>query len=237
MRILITNLLAVAALLFGATAASAFSFNMSVRGGLLPSYSIGDTVTVDVFMDADPGLVILGLPVIAPSAALDYDGVASTNLPVIYPNGEYGTEITTGSHPGYILYYSSGKVSQTVYPLVNDGEPFFVFAGALPGEEHVNVQYAEGSFNPTGGSGTNIWIASLVYHVIGGAGSVADVGFNLDRGGAVLNQNGIDLVETAPETIGLSAPIGVNIVPEPAAASLGIAVVTLTAWLVRRRRA
>jgi hypothetical protein len=214
MRILITNLLAVAVLLFGATSASAFAFNMSVReGSSVTSLAVSDTVTVDIFMDADPGLQILGLGVLA-GAPLGYDIVASENLPIIYPAPKeaYGT---TGAAPGYVLY-TAGMPATSVYPLQN---PAQTWPNPPAGATQVNVNFAEGAINPAVASGSNIWIASLVFHVDEPFES-ALIGLTLEAGGNVLRVNDVEL---DPAGVALSKPIkisGLPVVPEPTTAVL-----------------
>ena len=67
MRILIINLLATALLLFGATSASAFAFTATQGGADLSGVvAPSDTVTINVYLDADPGSQFL-------TVALTYD--------------------------------------------------------------------------------------------------------------------------------------------------------------------
>ena len=81
MRILTLNLLAVALLLFGATSASAFAVSMTARGAV-SSLATSDTVTVEVFLDADGGITIFSVAVVNSNpAALLYDAAASAALP------------------------------------------------------------------------------------------------------------------------------------------------------------
>ena len=171
MRILILNLLATAlVLLFGATSASAVAINMSVRDSSAPlgSLAVSDTVTVDVFADLDlTGIQLFTTSVIVTDAsAASYDAAASAALPIIYPAPApaYGTQ---GDQPGYILYAPSTGIGMPPPPstfLAPQQTPWQEWVNPPVGAQQINVNYADlnGTTNP---GATNIWIASMVFHI------------------------------------------------------------------------
>jgi len=224
MRILTLNLLAVALLLFGATSASAFAINMTARGST-SSLVTNDTVTVDVFLDAETGLSVLSVAVLASSdAVLDYNPASTAAAPA---NGSAGP----GGQPTYILY-TGGRPLTILYP---QQTPVFVnWPTPPPGAEQVNINWAESQLNPAAGSGTGIWIATLVFDVATGFASES-LSLSLDAGGNVLEANSAVVPSS---DVGLSAPIlltGAS-VPEPTTAMLiGLGIVGLAA--AGRRRA
>jgi len=225
MRILKLNLLAAALLLFGATSASAFAINMVARGPV-DSLTVSSTVTVDVFLDAEPGLTFLSVSVLADTdALLDYDGPASALAPAFGPAGP-------GAQPTYILY-TGGKGATILYP---QQTPNWLNWPAPPlGKEQVNINYIEPTFKAASASGTGIWIATLVWHITG-AFDTAELALSLTSGGNIL-QTGPTIIP--PSAVSLSAPIvltGVPVVPEPTTAMLiGLGILGL--GLAGRRRA
>jgi hypothetical protein len=206
MRTLSLNLIVAGLLLFGATSASAFAINMTARGAT-SSLVTSNTVTVDVFLDADPGLTFLGINVIASNdASIDYDAAASAAAAA---SGGAGP----GAQPTYILY-TAGKASTVLYP---QQTPAFLNWPAPPvGAEQVNVNYAEPAFGSASASGTGIWIATLVFHINTALTSTESIALSLTAGGGIL-QTGATVV--APSAVALSAPILLT-VPEPTSAAL-----------------
>jgi hypothetical protein len=224
-------LLASGLLLFGATSASAFAVSMVARGGVT-SLTTSQTVTVDVFLDVTAGMTILSIGVLNSStAALLYDGPASAALalhPQIGSNPLAGCYFgnCSGAQPSYILY--TGRGSPAMSPL---NVPYFVNFPAPPGTEQVNVSYVEDSFGTTTAITNGLYIATLVFHVVGINASetiqLAITSSNIIQAGTFV---------VPPTSITLSAPIGVTTVPEPTTAVLiGLGVLGL--GLAGRRRA
>lgn len=222
MRILTLNLLAVALLLFGATSASAYAVNMTLRGSP-SSFATSSVVIVDVFLDADNPITLLSVGVLADDALLDYDAAASAAAPA---SGGAGP----GAQPSYILY-TGGKGATILYPAQTPA--FLNWPAPPPGQEQVNINYAEPAFGSTSATGTGIWIATLVWHV-NQAFDTTQIALSLTSGGNVL-QDGITVIP--PSTVGLSAPIVISgHVPEPTTAMLiGLGVLGLS--VAGRRRA
>jgi hypothetical protein len=171
-------------LILGATTtAAAFAVNMTARGAT-SSYTRSDTVTVDVFLDAEPGIRNLAIPVVASnSGLLDYDPGASAASPrcatCIGPG-------TGGAQPSYILC-AGGKPSTILYP---QQTPAFLNWPAPPaGAEQVNINFTERAFGATTSSGTGIWIATLVFEVQSAFTATA-LSLNMDAGGAQLTLDG-----------------------------------------------
>ena len=91
MRLLITNVLAAALLLFGAAGANAFSTSMtnSWGGGVA---SVGDTLTVTVSFDTDGSndVSLLSVSVLFDDAIMTYDGGTSATY-ALYTGGKGAT--------------------------------------------------------------------------------------------------------------------------------------------------
>jgi len=201
MRILTLNLLAVALLLFGAASASAFAVSMTARGAT-SSLTTSSTVTVDVFLDADGGITIFSVAVLSDNAIVTYDAAASAALAPSGPGA-------SGAQPSYVLY-AGGKPSTYLKPLQTPA--FLEFPTAGTGQ--VNVNYIENALGTTTATGTGIYIATLVFHVVAAFStselSLAFTSSNVLQTGTVV---------TDPATIGLSAPISLTgHVPEPTTA-------------------
>lgn len=219
MRILTLNLLAVALLVFGAASASAFAVNMSFRSGDGTGLSASDTVTVDVFMDADVSNInLFSISVInSNAAAISYDGAASAALAVIYPAPPpaYGTQ---GDQPGYVLYAPGAggmppTPSTALYP---QQTPWQTWPAPAPGTEQVNINYAEINITDAFGTqttGSNIWIASLVFHIDSAIGSES-LALSLSSGG------NIQELATGAAIGGITTSAPLALVPEPATAAL-----------------
>jgi hypothetical protein len=235
MRILKLNLLAAALLLFGATSASAFAINMVARG---PVSSLGasDHVVVDVFLDAEAGLTLLGVNVLATDATLNYDGPASAAVARCVACTGGGT---SGAQPSYILYTPAGpKNMPPATNLLPQQTPAFLNWPIPPvGYEQVNINYAEPSFAAAPATGTGIWIATLVWHVTGEF-DTAELIVSITAGGGIVQTGGIaNPTMIPPSDVTLSAPILLTgHLPEPTTAMLiGLGVVGLV--VAGRRRA
>jgi len=201
-RILALELLAAALLLFGATPASAFGVSMVARGPVNSLFT-SDTVTVDVFLDADDGITIFSVAVVNSNpAALLYDAAASAALP-LHPQAP-GFGGSSGAQPSYILY-AGGKPATYLQPLQTPAFLISPFPPETPGTEQVHIDYVEHVFNTTTATGTGIYIATLVFQVV--TDSVAD-SLSLAFTSTNLIQTGTRF--TDPATIGLSAPIVVS---------------------------
>ena len=240
MRILTLNLLVTALFLLGTTSASAFAVNMTSRSGDptggVSSLTTSDTVTVDVFLDADGGITIFSVAVINSNpAALLYDAAASAALAPHPQAPTFGG--STGAQPSYILYAPSGgkgMPSTVLYPLQIPA--FLNFPPEFAGTEQVNINYTETAFNTTTATGTGIYVATMVFHVVADFASetlaLAFTTSNVIQTGTVV---------TDPALIGLSAPITLTghagpPVPEPTTAMLiGLGILGLA--MAGRRRA
>ena len=80
MRIWMRVLLAGALLSMGAASASAYSLRMD-RSDLNGTVSFGETVIVDLYLDAEPGLFGFSVGVLYDPTLLIYNAVASAALP------------------------------------------------------------------------------------------------------------------------------------------------------------
>ena len=97
---------------------------------------------------------------------------------------------------------------------------FLNFPPETPGTEQVNINYTEPAFRTTLATGTGIYVASMVFHVVADfASETLALAFTTSN----LIQTGV--VVTDPALIGLSAPITLTghagpPVPEPTPAML-----------------
>jgi hypothetical protein len=230
MRILITNLLATAVLLFGATSASAFAVNMALRpGGNDPNaLNPGDSVVVDFFADFDqPNTQLFAFSVFSNDPGISYDDVASAALPIIYPAPSYGANVATGAGPGYILYMA-GMPPAALYPLQN---PSQLWIAPPPGQGQVNVNYSSPAVNSIGAdTGSNVWVASLVFT----ATESGTLTLSVSNTTSILRVNNVVL---DPSTVSVSEPIALTVVPEPTTAALiGLGILGLAVAGRRNRR-
>jgi len=237
MRFLSINLLTTFLLALSVWPASAFEARMSARNSVGPLVA-GDTVTIDVFFDADQtDIILLSVALLVDSTFLEYQETASGALPIIYP-APPPAYLTTGAQPGYILYDAGTAIGMTVIPAVQlnpQQRPAWRTWPAPPvGQQQVNLNYAETNITDTFNTrttGNNIWIGSMVLRVRdtapNGTSSVelcSTCGGNILRIGAVE----VPLPVTGAVTV---------TVPEPATLSLGVAAVaSLSFYAVRLRR-
>ena len=227
MRILTLNVGVALSLLLAAASASAFAVNMTARGAT-DSLTTGSTVTVDVFLDATGGITIFSVAVMSDPAVLKYDAAASAALPLHPQAPTFGG--SSGAQPSYVLY-TGGKPMTYLKPLQTPA--FLEFP--VTGTGQVNVNFIENALGTTTATGTGIYLASLVFHVLADfATSELSLAFTSSN----VLQTGV--VVTPDSAIALSAPItlaGPPIeLPEPTTAILiGLGVLGLL--LAGRRRA
>lgn len=236
--------LSVLSLLAFSTSAAAFEISMttSYAGEVL---AVDDTVTVDVFVDADPGLTFLGIGVVwgddgvfkdDTDDELRYDGALSAALPV-NPLCTGGTLCgngagASGAQPSYILY-TGGKGATILYPQqtpawLNWPNPEIATAQA-------NINYAEPAFGAASNSGTGIYVASLVFKVGTAFDGQSYVRLCNTCGGSIVQ---LAATVLTPSDVPLTSQKGNRvIVPEPALASLAVAGLTTLYFVHRRRRA
>lgn len=204
----ISFLLALLGLLAAAGTARAYAIQYAVSS--LADLQPSDTVQVDVYLDAEPGLQLLSVGVLWETDRLSFDPLAS-------------------SMPATILYTSTPPLGFASYaePLRN---PWVEWPGDKPeGFSQVNLDFTtpfdlDDPFPPAAGSGTGIWLSSLIFHVdSAGAPPVIDV--SLDAAGNILYAND-EVVEvdgvwrsTGPVEIA-SADVPITLVPEPTTALL-----------------
>jgi hypothetical protein len=218
MRTLITNMLAAALLVFGAASASAFNITMTSSYDGVTVLGSSDTITVNVFLDAPTsGLQTLSVSVIVDSSALAYDAAASTALPINYPAPAviYGT---TGNQPGYILYSTVPvAMASAVAGLYPQQTPFQTWPAPPAGSQQVNINLANAGFVATSATGNNIWLSSLVFHVIDAENhlSSTEIEVSVSNGGNTVFANSVEQKGSTTT----SAPIQVNL-PEPTTALL-----------------
>ncbi len=212
-------LLAAALLLFGATSASAYTLSFGARdaGGLttvLSLFTSSDTIVVDVFFNNVGGnpITLFSFGVVYDNPGLHYDKVASEQLAA---QGAAGP----GAQPTYILYTpGAGTASASIlYPIVTTS--FNTWVAPAPGTNQVNIDYFEPFFGAATATGSNIWIASLLF-VINPGYAGGQITLCSTCGGNALGTS-IAGVNFREETlVNLGAPITLVTVPEPTTAAL-----------------
>jgi hypothetical protein len=238
MRILIINLLAVAALLFSATIASAYDFRIQLRDGTQSAtVTTGDTVLVDIYLDNVPsGTGTINMPVVwSTDAGIVYDDVNLQSAP-LNPDGP-GAPYQNGAGPTYILY-TGGMPSSQLNAVTSTGGATTIGSWIPFGTAGDQVQIGWiSNVNTVGGpvpaSGTNIYIGSILFNIEAGfAGGQVEL-CPLCSAFTLTNNNVIQ----DPNTVGIGPAVVLNgVVPEPTTAMLiGFGVLGLA--VAGRRRA
>ena len=196
MRLLITNLLATAMVLFGAMSASAATVNVTsdYAGGIA---TVGTLVNVTLTLDApETGIQLLGVNVAFDNTVLQYNAQSNASVGV----------------PSYILYNSTGMPMVALYA---QQDPWQTWPFPPAGQGQVNVNWADPSFIGTQVTGSGIKIAELEYEVIALGGGTGQIEVFVDSAfGGILQING------AVVTLGITgSPVNV-ITPEPSTAIL-----------------
>lgn len=172
MRLFITNLLATALVLFGASMASANALHMTsdYAGGPVP---VGTIVTVQLHFDATTtGIQLFGSNVLFDPTVLQY--VPATNA--------------SGGVPTYILYGMSGMSSTALYA---QQDPWQIWPGInVPGRNQVNVNWADPSFNGTYVTGVGIKIAQLQFQVISVGDGIGEIELSITAAGGIFQVSG-----------------------------------------------
>jgi hypothetical protein len=218
MRLLITNLLATAMLLFGAASASAYAMNLTSNYDGVSILSPSDTVTVQVWLDTQ------GNP----------DGIIAFSMGVEFD-------------PGVLAYDQGASSSETYLLYVNGKTPYLTPLGCCAGgsgpnvwglaTEQVNIDWgstALGSAGTATGTGGGL-LATLVFHVVDPGDGVGDIFVNWDtqRGNTFAVTSGA--VNIMDQVSSSGTPIAV-LTPEPTTALLvGLGLVGL--GVAGRRRA
>jgi hypothetical protein len=218
MRLLITNLLATALLLFGAASASAYAMSMTSNYDGVSILAPSQTVTVQVYLDTQgnaDGIIAFSMGVEFDPNVLAYDqGASSSATYLIYVNGK----------TPYITPLPPGAGGPGVW-------------GLAP--EQVNIDWAStalGTGTPAPGNtaGSEL-LATLVFHVIGVGDGVGDIFFNYQSNRGNTFAVGTGVVEVIDQVLLGGSPINV-LTPEPTTALLvGLGLVGL--GVAGRRRA
>lgn len=173
----------------GTAHAYAIQYSTSPLGSLTTS----DTVTVDLYLDADPGLQLLSIGVLWETSRLEFQPLASSSASYIL--------YTPTPPPG-----QAGEVDRL-------RDPWVEWPGTKPpGFSQVNIDYTtpfssvEG-FLPAAESGTNIWLTSLVFHVLDGSGAPPIIDVTITAAGNVIYANDAEIDP---------ADVPITLIPEPA---------------------
>jgi len=196
MRLLITNLLATAMVLFGAMSASAATVNVTsdYAGGIA---TVGTLVNVTLTLDApETGIQLLGVNVAFDNTVLQYNAQSNASVGV----------------PSYILYNSTGMPMVALYA---QQDPWQTWPFPPAGQGQVNVNWADPSFAGSQITGSGIKLAELQFQVVALGDGIGEVDVFVDSAfGGILQING------AVVTLGITgSPVNV-ITPEPSTAIL-----------------
>jgi hypothetical protein len=175
MRLLITNLLATALVLFGAASASAVSVSMTSDYNGVDILGVGDRVTVSVFLNAN----VVGIQLL--SVGVQFD-------PSIW---QYNPQPTV---PTYILYGMSGSgMTAMTTQLEAQQDPWQLWPGATipPGVGQVNVNFADPSFVGTLVTNPNVQIATIELEVHSLGDGESTIAITSLSGGNVLQVAGV----------------------------------------------
>jgi hypothetical protein len=210
--------LAVLGILLAAADADAYaiSYDLFSGGERVPSYSYVyayDTVTVDIYLDTEPGLNLFSLGVLWPTQQATFLAEAS-------------------SGPSYILYSPGAAMTGHAQWLEPYGFPWVEWPGDKPpGTSQVNVAFAGVPLAPSLEAGTDIWVASLVFQVAYPPGYLYAEQIQLTlaaAGNAFVVDDGVFL---GPADVPITRRI-----PEPGTAALVVGGVALGLVAQRRRR-
>lgn len=221
MRFSKINLLALALLVVGAGSASAFVSGAPANTTVTSAYAGGalspsDSVTVDLYLDADPGLVFFAV------AVLWNDDTTLAYVP------------SNSMMPTYILYnYVSKGVASQLIPNVNP--PGYWNGINVPGKRQFNVEYVDLDFGGNGGAagGIGVWIASVAFHVENTTQATNTITVTYSANGTIVED------AAAADLKGLSTITNPDLVlnlPEPSAALLGVGAVASLVFVRSRRR-
>jgi len=208
MRLLISNLLATAMVLFGAMSASATTVNVTSDYAAGSIAGVGDLVNVTLTLDApETGIQLLGINVAFDNTVLQYNARSNDSVGV----------------PSYILY-GGGMPSSA---LISQQDPWLPWPVPPAGQGQVNVNWLDATFIGTQVTGSGIKIAELQFQVIALGDGIGEVEVSTDLGGGILMVNG------ALAALGFTGtPVNV-ITPEP---GTGLLVLTGLLGLAGSRR-
>ena len=206
MRLLITNLLATALLLFGAASANAFAINLTSNYDGVSVLSPSDTVTVQVHLDHQgnsTGIIALSVGVEFDPGVLQYNqGASSTATYMLYINGK----------SPYLSPFATCSAGCDTWPL---------------NPEQVNVDWGTTDITtPTAATGTSYAngtaspgvLATLVFHVVGAGDGIGEIFLNFDSNRGNTFTDGTLADVSGSVALG-GTPINV-ITPEPSTALL-----------------
>ncbi len=134
-----------------------------MRGGLTNLLTLPTStpdIVVDVFFNNVGGnpITLFSFGVVYDNPGLTYEKFRSEAL--VAQGAALG-----GAQPSYILYTpGAGTVPTTIlYPIATPS--FNTWVAPAPGTNQVNIDYFEPTFGAATATGSNIWIASLVFHI------------------------------------------------------------------------
>jgi len=217
MRILTINLLGTAALLLGASVASAVSFDLTSNYDGVSVLGISDTVTVQIFLDTEGqfDLQVLDIGLLFDDGIFQYAGGSMASYLLYAPPG------VVGRPPAPVSWIEPLPQYRDSWDLANC--PDFAFTNCLasptlfPGTISglVNTGYVEAYDHGTRATGFDILFATMVFHVL----SVGDGLGEIDL--AMTTANRVQLIDGTilDSQIGFSGSFAV-VTPEPGTAIL-----------------
>ena len=193
MRLLITNVLATALVLFGAASASAYAVQMTTThaGGAL---GVGDTVELSVFLDTE-----------------GQSDIQLLSVSVLFNNAVFGAGYAFDS-PTYMLYVPVGRGYNVLQPAAQNGN---LRVGTT---DQILLDWTNSDPLPSGNAGSGIArMATITFTVANATGNPAAFSLITDGPGNVF-QTGPP--GNAFPALGSSGDFIVNTVPEPTTAVL-----------------
>ncbi len=172
-----------------------------------------ETVSVDLYLDAEPGLNRFAVGVLWDDALYEYDRGLSTG-------------------PSYILYDPGAGMAAAAY-LFASPSSFAEWPNPPPGRGQTNIVFLSsgGLRLPASASGQDIWIATLVFHAAEAVREFDSFDVSLEVGGTVVFVGGtLSELETLDPT-----DVPITRIPEPVTAVLLSAAIACVALFGLRR--
>jgi hypothetical protein len=206
------NLLASAALLFGASVASAVSFNMTSNYDGVSTLGISDTVTVQIFLDTEGqlDLTVVDVGVLYDDSIFQYAGGSMASyLLYSYPIPGRGGAPASWIEP-LPQYQDAWSPSCPDFALgVNCIASPTPFAGTIAGL--VNQGYVETNQNGTRATSASVLFSTITFHIFDVGDGTGEINLAMTSANRVQLQD----LTILDSLVGLSGNVAVNTIPIP----------------------